>query len=164
MESYTDRRASWLESFYDLIVAIVVLQLSINLSHDVSVNGFFKFVALFIPVFWAWIGVTFYATRFGTDDVIHRFLMLLQIGAFAFMAVNIPDGLGSNSGWFAFSYAASRAILIVEYLRAGRHVPAARKLTDSLFHWIFDFDSNMVCICIRTSTTKIHSMDYWLSR
>ena len=130
MESYTDRRASWLESFYDLIVAIVVLQLSINLSQDVSVNGFFKFVALFIPVFWAWIGVTFYATRFGTDDVIHRFLMLLQIGAFAFMAVNIPDGLSSNSGWFALSYAASRAILIIEYLRAGRHVPAARKLTD----------------------------------
>jgi len=103
--------------------------LSINLSHDVSINGFFKFVGLFIPVFWAWIGVTFYATRFGTDDVIHRFLMLLQIGPFAFMAVNIPDGLGSNSGWFALSYAASRAILIVEYLRAGRHVPAARKLT-----------------------------------
>ena len=131
MESYTDRRASWLESFYDLIVAIVVLQLSINLSHDVTINGFFKFVALFIPVFWAWIGVTFYATRFGTDDMIHRFLMLLQIGAFAFMAVNIPDGLGSNSGWFALSYAASRAILIVEYLRAGRHVPEARKLTRS---------------------------------
>ncbi len=61
--------------------------------------------------------------------MIHRFLMLLQIGAFAFMAVNIPDGLGSNSSWFALSYAASRAILIVEYLRAGRHVPAARKLT-----------------------------------
>ena len=129
MESYTDRRASWLESFFDLIVAIVVLQLSINLSHDVSINGFFKFVALFIPVFWAWIGVTFYATRFGTDDMIHRFLMLLQIGVFAFMAVNITDGLGSNSGWFALSYAASRAILIIEYQRAGRHVPAARKLT-----------------------------------
>ena len=131
MESYTDRRASWLESFYDLVVAIVVLQLSINLSHDVSINGFFKFVALFIPVFWAWIGVTFYATRFGTDDMVHRFLMLLQIGAFAFMAVNIPDGLGSNSGWFALSYAASRAILVVEYFRAGRHVPSARKLTSS---------------------------------
>jgi low temperature requirement protein LtrA len=131
VESYTDRRASWLESFFDLIVAIVVLQLSINLSHDISISGFFKFVALFIPVFWAWIGVTFYATRFGTDDIIHRFLMLLQIGVFAFMAVNIPDGLGSNSGWFALSYAASRAILVVEYLRAGRHVPSARKLTAS---------------------------------
>jgi low temperature requirement protein LtrA len=55
--------------------------------------------------------------------------MLLQIGVFAFMAVNITDGLGSNSGWFALSYAASRAILIIEYQRAGRHVPAARKLT-----------------------------------
>ena len=129
MESYTDRRASWLESFYDLIVAIVVLQLSINLNHDVSIDGFFKFVALFIPVIWAWIGVTFYATRFGTDDVVHRFLMLLQIGVFAFMAVNIPDGLGSNSGWFALSYAASRGILIIEYHRAGRHIPSARKLT-----------------------------------
>ncbi len=131
MESYTDRRASWLESFYDLIVAIVVLQLSINLSNDISITGFFKFVALFIPVIWAWIGVTFYATRFGTDDMIHRFLMLLQIGTFAFMAVNIPDGLGSNSGWFALSYAVSRAILVIEYLRAGRHVPAARRLTRS---------------------------------
>ena len=46
MESYTDRRTTWLESFYDLIVAIVVLQLSINLSHDVSIIGFFKFVAM----------------------------------------------------------------------------------------------------------------------
>lgn len=131
MESYTDRRASWLESFYDLVVAIVVLQLSINLSHDISLIGFLKFVALFLPVIWAWIGVTFYATRFGTDDVIHRFLMLLQIGVFAFMAVNIPDGLSSNSGWFALSYAASRGILVIEYLRAGKHVPTARKLTDS---------------------------------
>jgi low temperature requirement protein LtrA len=56
--------------------------------------------------------------------------MLLQIGAAAFMAVNIPDGLGKNSAWFALSYAITRTILVIEYIRAGRHVPSARSLTD----------------------------------
>jgi low temperature requirement protein LtrA len=130
LEVFKERHSSWLENFYDLIIAIIVLQLSINLNHDVSINGFLSFVALFIPIFWLWIGVTFYATRFGTDDMTHRFLTLLQIGASAFMAVNIPEGLAKNSTWFALSYAAARAILVIEYIRAGRHVPGTRSLTD----------------------------------
>ena len=130
MELFKERHSSWLENFYDLVFAIIVLQLSINLNLDVSVNGFLSFVALFIPVCWLWIGVAFYATRFGTDDMTHRFLTLLQIGACAFMAVNIPEGLGKNSGLFALSYAATRAILVIEYIRAGKHVPEARSLTN----------------------------------
>ncbi len=43
--------ASWLENFYDLIVAIVVFQLSSILNHNVSVSGFLAFIALFVPVF-----------------------------------------------------------------------------------------------------------------
>jgi low temperature requirement protein LtrA len=123
-----ERHASWLENFYDLIVAIVVFQLSINLNHDVSIAGFLGFVALFIPVWWSWIGVTFYNSRFETDDLGHRLLTLLQMAAAAFMAVNVPDGLGKNSAGFALSYAATRAILVIEYLRTGRHVPSTRPL------------------------------------
>src|SRR5262249_10313022 len=88
-----ERHASWLENFYDLIVAIVVFQLSSILNHNVSVSGFLAFVALFIPVFWSWIGVTFHNTRFETDDVGHRLLTLLQMAATAFMAVCVSDGL-----------------------------------------------------------------------
>src|SRR6185437_2566507 len=120
---------TWLENFYDLIVAIIVYQLSRDLNQDVSIYGFLGFVALFIPVCWSWIGVTFYSTRFETDDLIHRLLMLLQIGAAVFMAVSVPDGLGKNSVWFALSYAIMRTILVIEYLRTRRHVPAARQLT-----------------------------------
>lgn len=128
--SYKERHVTWLENFYDLIVAIIVFQLSRNLNQDVSVYGFLSFVALFIPVVWSWVGVTFYATRFETDDLVHRLLMLLQIAAAAFMAVSVPDGLlGKNSTWFALSYALIRAILVIEYLRTGRHVPAASQLT-----------------------------------
>jgi low temperature requirement protein LtrA len=129
LESYKERHASWLENFYDLIVAIIVYQLSRDLNQDVSMYGFLSFVALFIPALWAWIGVTFYSTRFETDDLTHRLLMLLQIAAAVFMAVSIPDGLGKNSGWFALSYALIRTILVIEYLRTRKHVPAARQLT-----------------------------------
>ena len=129
MESYKERHVTWLENFYDLVVAIIVFQLSRDLDHDVSVYGFLSFVVLFIPVIWSWIGVTFYSTRFETDDLAHRLLMLLQIAAAAFMAVSVPDGLGKNSVWFAVSYAVIRAILVIEYLRTRRHVPAARQLT-----------------------------------
>jgi low temperature requirement protein LtrA len=129
LESYKERHVTWLENFYDLIVAIIVFQLSRDLDQDVSIYGFLSFVVLFIPVIWSWTGVTFYSTRFETDDLTHRLLMLLQIAAAAFMAVSVPDGLGKNSSWFALSYAVMRTILVIEYLRTRRHVPAARQLT-----------------------------------
>ena len=129
MESYKEHHVTWLENFYDLIVAIIVFQLSRNLNENVSLYGFLSFVALFIPVVWSWVGVTFYSTRFETDDLAHRLLMLLQIAAAVFMPVSVPDGLGKNSSWFALSYAIMRTILVIEYLRTRRHVPAARQLT-----------------------------------
>ncbi|HZI71816.1 MAG TPA: low temperature requirement protein A [Nitrososphaeraceae archaeon] len=129
MESYKEHHVTWLENFYDLIVAIIVFQLSRDLNQNVSIYGFLTFVALFIPVVWSWIGVTFYSTRFETDDLAHRLLMLLQIAVAALMAVSVPDGLGKNSSWFALSYAIMRTILVIEYLRTRKHVPAARKLT-----------------------------------
>jgi low temperature requirement protein LtrA len=129
VESFKERHTTWLENFYDLVVAIIVYQLSRDLYQDVSVNGFLIFVALFIPVIWSWIGVTFYSTRFETDDLVHRLLMLLQVAAAAFMAVSVPDGLGKNSVWFALSYVVIRTILVIEYLRTGTQVPAAHQLT-----------------------------------
>jgi low temperature requirement protein LtrA len=128
LESYKEHHVTWLENFYDLIVAIIVFQLSRDLNQDVSVYGFLSFVALFIPVVWSWVGVTFYSTRFETDDLAHRLLMLLQIAAAALMAVSVPDGLGKNSVWFALSYALMRTILVIEYLRTRRNIPAARQL------------------------------------
>lgn len=131
MEASTEkeRHSSWLENFYDLIVAIVVLQLSNNIGRDVSLNGFIDFVILFIPVWWSWMGVTFYNTRFDTDDLGHRLLTLLQMAAAAFMAISVSDGLGKNSMVFAISYAGIRALLVIEYVRAGLSMPAARPLT-----------------------------------
>jgi low temperature requirement protein LtrA len=46
----TNRHATWLELFYDLVFVVVIFQLAHNLEEDFSLNGFLVFLALFIPV------------------------------------------------------------------------------------------------------------------
>lgn len=123
------RHATWLELFYDLVFVVAISQLAHKLSGDVSLSGFISFMALFVPLWWAWIGTTFYANRFDSDDLIRRLLMGLQMLAIAALAVNVHHGLGSTSGGFALAYVASRLMLILEYLWAGWHIREARKLT-----------------------------------
>ncbi len=127
-ESEEDRHATWLELFYDLVFVVAVSQVAHNLSEDVSLSGFLGFVFLFMPIWLAWIGTTFYANRFDIDDIGHRLLTGVQMVAIATLAVNIHHGLGESSAGFALSYAAGRVVLVIEYLRAARHIPLARPL------------------------------------
>jgi low temperature requirement protein LtrA len=71
-----DRRATWLELFFDLVFVVAVAQLSNALSADRTLHGFVVFCGLFVPIWWAWVGFTFYADRFDTDDLVHPALML----------------------------------------------------------------------------------------
>jgi low temperature requirement protein LtrA len=114
-----NRHATWLELFYDLVFVVVIFQLANYLEEDFSLYGFLGFLALFVPVWWSWIGVVFYATRFDTDDLGHRILVLLQMVGAAAMAVFVSDALGNDSAGFALSYAAIRIILVLEYVRTG---------------------------------------------
>lgn len=124
-----ERHATWLELFYDLVFVAAVAQLAGSLSDDYSWLGMLRFSVLFVPVWWAWVGHTFYLTRFDTEDVGHRLLTMAQLTAAASLAVHVPAALGATSVGFALSYAAIRFILVAEYLRAGRHIPAVRPLT-----------------------------------
>jgi low temperature requirement protein LtrA len=124
-----ERHATWLELFYDLLFAAVMAQLTHELSLDLSGYGILTFVVLSVPVWWAWVGQSFYATRFDTDDLGHRLFIIAQMFAVAAMAVNVHGGLGGESAGFALSYAAVRFILVGEYLGAHVFVPGARSLT-----------------------------------
>ncbi|GJD20460.1 low temperature requirement A [Rivularia sp. IAM M-261] len=128
-EEESERRATWLELFYDLVFVVAVSQLAHNLKEDISISGFLGFVFLFIPVWWSWIGTTMYANRFDSDDIGRRLLVGLQMLTAAAMAVNIHHGLSENSAGFAMSYALSRIVLVIEYVRAGSYIPEARPLT-----------------------------------
>lgn len=129
-ESAEERRATWLELFYDLVFVVAVSQLAHYLHDDVSLSGILGFVVLFIPVWWSWIGTTLYANRFDSNDIGRRLFTGLHMLTAAAMAVNIHHGLGETSAGFAVSYALGRAVLVLEYVRAGQHIPAARPLTN----------------------------------
>jgi low temperature requirement protein LtrA len=123
------RQASWLELFFDLVFVAAVGQLSHTLAEDVTWKSVLHYGLLFIPVWWAWVGFTFYADRFDTDDLSDRLLALVQMGATAVLAVNIPHALDDRMVPFALAYAALRASLMAQYLLAGHHIRKARPLT-----------------------------------
>jgi low temperature requirement protein LtrA len=96
---------------------------------DHSLGGFGIFAGLYLPVFIAWQGFTFYADRFDTDDVLFRSVMLAAMLAIAALAVQIPDvATGRHDGGFVVAYVTLRSLLIGLYLRAWRSAPEARPL------------------------------------
>lgn len=124
-----ERKVTWLELFYDLVYVAAIIQLGNTLSNDVSWGGFIRFVALFIPIWWSWTGITFYVNRFVVDDLAHRLLIFTQIGFIAILAMSTQDAFGALGQQFVLAYVGIRAVLIVLYARAYRHVPAGRPLT-----------------------------------
>ncbi|HSF52044.1 MAG TPA: low temperature requirement protein A, partial [Nitrososphaeraceae archaeon] len=83
-------------------------------------SNFFGFLFLFITVWWSWVGTAFFATRFYSDDIKHRLLLLLQMGGAGAMAVNISGAFSNTFSGFALSYAFMRLILVIEYVRVFR--------------------------------------------
>lgn len=124
----TRHKVSWLELFYDLVYVATIIQLANVLSQDISWGGLLGFVALFLPVWWSWMGVTFYASRFFADDLWHRGLILVQTFAVAAMAINVPTAFDSAFSGFALAYVAIRLILALLYLRVPAGDPGAARL------------------------------------
>jgi len=126
-----DRHATWLELFYDLVFVVAIAQMTHLLEHDLSPTGVGRYVLLYIPCWWAWLGHTFYLTRFDSDDLGHQLLTFAQMLAAAMVAIHIPGGLEEESSrGFALAYAVVRALLIFEYWRAGKALPIVRPFTD----------------------------------
>jgi low temperature requirement protein LtrA len=123
------RRATWLELFFDLVFVAAVSQLANALAAEPTTARFFEFLGLFVPVWWAWMGFTFYANRFDTDDLVYRLLMLAAMFAVAVLATTIPSVFRGATEGFALAYIGVRIVLIALYARASRHVPEARALT-----------------------------------
>jgi low temperature requirement protein LtrA len=122
------RRATWIELFFDLVFVAAVSQLANALAAEPTTARFFEFLGLFVPVWWAWMGFTFYANRFDTDDLVYRLLLLLAMFGVAALATTIPSVFRGATQGFPIAYVAVRLVLIALYARASRHVPEARGL------------------------------------
>jgi low temperature requirement protein LtrA len=117
-----------MELFFDLVFVVGIAELSHELVVDHTLAGFGRFTGLFLTVYIAWQGFTFYADRFDTDDVLFRTVMLLGMLAIGALAVQVPEVAHGRSTGFVLAYVTLRSLMIGLYVRSYRHVPRARPL------------------------------------
>jgi low temperature requirement protein LtrA len=120
------RTASRLELFFDLAFVLVIAELASVLRKDLSPAGLLVFAGLFTVVWWSWASATLYANRFDHDDIVYRLYKLVSMLAVIGMAGAATDAVGSRSALFAGCYITLRLLLVSQYVRVLRHVPAAR--------------------------------------
>jgi low temperature requirement protein LtrA len=128
-----ERHATWFELYFDLVFAAALTELTSALAKDPSGAVFARFAGLFIALLWVWVGFTFYANRFDTDDLPYR--LAKAGGAFAVIAaaVQVPHLMEGNGGGaeFAAAYAVARGCLVALYWRTRRHIEGeGRRLVD----------------------------------
>jgi low temperature requirement protein LtrA len=120
------RSVSWLELFFDLFFVVTIAQLTHSLSGHLSWMAVFEFVALFVPVWWVWVGFTYYNERFESNGLENRLftfsIMLPVIG----LAVFAHHGMKETFQGYVLSYAVARTILTILWLRAMINVPEFR--------------------------------------
>lgn len=126
--SESERSATWLELFYDLVFVATVAMLGTRLVADTSLTGWLSYAAYFLLVWWLWASHTFYADRYDTDDLVYRLLAGGQMVAIAFLAASVSTGPSGSTVVFAAAYAGARILLLLLYARAYRFVPVTRPL------------------------------------
>jgi low temperature requirement protein LtrA len=124
-----ERRASWLELFFDLAFAGAVGQLAGALQSHPGLGTLARFAMLFTPIWWLWIQLTFYADRHESDDAAHRISFLAAILLCVGLAASVPRALtASSTTGFVIAFAGLRGLQLYLYARARHHLPATRPL------------------------------------
>lgn len=122
-----ERHASWLELFFDLVFVVAVSRLAHLLTEHSDAGGFLKYAVLFLPIWYLWVGFTFYADRFETEETAYRILMFTGMLAVTGLSLSL-GGAFSPAGDPAFvsCYVFVRLVLVTLYSRAAYYVPLAR--------------------------------------
>jgi low temperature requirement protein LtrA len=125
-----ERHASWLELFFDLVFVLAVAQVAQVLIKNTDLSGFLKYLVLFVPVWWSWVGFTFYADRFEGEETAYRVLTFAAMLAVAALSLTL-EGAFTDSGDFplVITYALVSLVLIALYARSAYHIPLARGLS-----------------------------------
>lgn len=128
-----ERHTSWLELFFDLVFVFAVAQVAHILAAHSDLGGFLKYVALFVPVWWSWVGFTFYADRFETEETVYRVLMFAGMLTVAALSLTLENAFSAaGDAPLIICYVLVRMVLIALYIRSAYYVPLARH-----FSWQF---------------------------
>jgi low temperature requirement protein LtrA len=122
------RKANWLELFYDLVFAAAVITFSDAVSEHPEPAVIGVVSASFVAVWLVWLATTFYVNSFGIDDAVHRFLVVVQMLLLTLASLAVGDGLDRNPELASVSFALLAIDVAIMY---GRH--ARRDSANSAF-------------------------------
>jgi low temperature requirement protein LtrA len=112
-----ERHTSWLELFFDLCFVVAVGAVAASFHADPTAVGIVIFAALFVPIWWSWMGYTWYATGVSERGLANRF------GAFAAMltvlaiATQVPHASAGDPRGFLLGFIVLHVIVVLHFLR-----------------------------------------------
>jgi low temperature requirement protein LtrA len=122
----TDRPASTIELFFDLVYVYAITQV-VGLLHDGSDTTALAQGALILWLLWWTWGIYTWTTNWtGTDDTPTRMFLLATMGATLLMSLTIPDAFGGGAQWFGVLYFAVRMMAGALYWHASGEHPRQR--------------------------------------
>jgi low temperature requirement protein LtrA len=118
-----ERRASWLELFFDLCFVVAVGAVAHTLHDEPTIEGIALFVALFIPVWWSWMEYAWYATSFPEAGAFNRFGAFAAMLTVLAMATQVGTASHGDPRGFILAFIVFHAIVVALFLRAAQLYP-----------------------------------------
>lgn len=115
-----EKKVTWLELFYDLLFVAAVTAATHVLLHvedgQIHAEYLVKFVLIFIPIWWAWVGQTIFVNRFGKDLFHQRIFLILQMFFVLIMTSSLSSWFWSLLSFFLIGYIGLRVVTAIQYL------------------------------------------------
>jgi low temperature requirement protein LtrA len=125
------RASTPLELFFDLVVVVAVAAASANLHHGIAEDhipeSVIGYLAVFFAIWWAWMGFSWFASGYDTDDVPYRAAVLIEMSGAIIIAAGVGRAFGEGDwGVVTLGYVVMRLSTVALWLRAARDDPEHR--------------------------------------
>jgi low temperature requirement protein LtrA len=126
MPLLTEKRASYLELFFDLVFVFAITQVSTLLREKPTVGGLVEGGLLLFMLWWTWSQYTWTTNWTGTDRLPLRLALIGAMGGSLLMAKTVPDAFADGGTWFGWEYFTVRLFAGAIYWIGARHSPSQR--------------------------------------
>jgi low temperature requirement protein LtrA len=115
-----NRRATWLELFFDLIFVVAIGKVTHILGHvheeHFEPEQLWTFLLLFVPLWWVWSSHTIYSNRFDSDSSPHRLATLFMMLLLIVLSALIGGAIEENYPLVIACYSGIRIIISIMYI------------------------------------------------